>query len=367
MNRKTNWVWIVAISLLIAASSGVGYKGGDMQIEHEAQAVNRLSAEQFVVDHLLKQDGRMRTNLMERKNEYLSETVGLWMDYLLANDDSKQFKQQVRVLKKYFLTNDYLVSWRLQKSRAANSNASIDDLRIMNALFEAGEKWNEPSYRSLAAHMASGLRTYQLKDGYMVDYIDLKSKDQGSVITLSYIIPDAFNRLKENEYLSMDVYENTFKLLTDMPHSDKGFFPKLFDVQTKHFSYDSEVNLIDQYYIGYHRAQWNGDVTQLVQFTKREMAKENGRLYGVYRLETGKPLVDFEAPSVYALAILMCLELDEFELAKRLFAQMKTLQQNDTSEHYYGGYIDLPTLDTHTFDNLLAMIAERIGAHENIF
>ncbi|ARF13720.1 glycosyl hydrolase family 8 [Sporosarcina ureae] len=367
MKPKNGWIWILIFLILIGICIGIKYKGRDVQIKQDAQAVNRLSAEQFVMDHLMKRDGRIHTNILERKNEYLSETVGLWMEYLLVKDDSKQFKQQVRVLEKYFLTKNYLVVWELKKGKAANSNASIDDLRIMNALFEAGEKWNKPAHTALAKRMADGLRIYQLNEEYLIDYIDLKSKEQGSVITLSYIIPDAFDRLKQRGYISATVYDNTFNLLTEMPHSAKGFFPKSFDVQTKHFTYDKKVNLIDQYYIGYHRAQWNGDVTELLEFTKREMSKPHGRLYGVYDLKEGKPFADYEAPSIYALAILMCLELEEVELAKQLFTQMRTLQQNDNSKRYYGGYIDLPTLDTHTFDNLLAMIAERTVAYENIF
>ncbi len=367
MNRKNRLVSILMIFLLIGMGMGLGYKGRDVQIEQEVQTANRLSAEQFMVNHLIKRDGRIRTNLSTRKNEYLSETVGLWMDYLLIKDDQKQFEQQVRVLEKHFLTKEYLVVWELKKGKAANSNASIDDLRIMNALFEAGEKWDELRYTTLAHRMANALKTYQLNNKYLVDYIDLKSKAQGSVITLSYIIPQAFDHLKKRDFISEEVYNNTFQLLTEMPHSAKGFFPKSFDVETKHFSYDKNVNLIDQYYIGYHRAQWNGDVVELFKFTKRELSKPNGRLYGVYDSKEGKPLVDYEAPSIYALAILMCLELEEVELAKQLFAHMKALQQNDDTKRYYGGYIDLPTLDTHTFDNLLAMIAERIGAHENVF
>lgn len=360
-----NNVMIVIIVLLLVL--GIGYKIAAMKKYETVLANSHVSAEQFIIKHLLKRDGRMQTDLVRQKDVYLSETVGLWMDYLLAKDDVQQFDRQVRILKKYFFTKDYLVTWEVRGVETAPANASIDDLRIMNALFEAGQKWDQVAYTELALKMGEGLGKYQINEGFMVDYIDLESKYQGKSITLSYIIPSAFDYLKENKFISQRTYENTVALLVEMPYHSVGFFPKSYDVKTKQFTYDDEVNLIDQFYIGYHRAQWGGDILPLLEFTKEALVEGNGKLYGRYDSKTGAPLVDYEAPAVYALAILMCLEVEENEMANTLYAQMQTLQQTDESVDYYGGYIDVRTLNTHTFDNLLALIAERKGIDEEVF
>ncbi|WP_060207602.1 glycosyl hydrolase family 8 [Sporosarcina koreensis] len=363
MGFRNTCILIISLLLII----GVASKVTSMKKQEGAFAKSQLSAEQFILEHFMKKDGRIQTDLLGQSDVYLSETVGLWMEYLLAKDDVKQFDQQVHVLEEHFLTKDYLVTWEVRGMASAPANASIDDLRIMNALFEAGRKWNKTAYTKLALKMGEGLGNYQINGGLMVDYIDLKSKYQGTTITLSYIIPSAFDFLKENNFIPQRIYDDTVSLLVEIPYTSLGFFPKAYDIKTKHFSYDEEVNLIDQYYIGYHRAQWGGDVMPLLDFTKEAFSKGNGKLYGRYDSKTGTPLVDYEAPAVYALAILMCLEIGEADMARALLAQMQTLQQMDETEEYYGGYIDVPTLDTHTFDNLLALLAERKGIDEEVF
>ena len=355
MKLRTKWILTVMILLLM----GVFYLMNLVKNKDLVYAKDGLPAEQYLLKYMTKWDGRIQTDLLNQKDVYLSETVGLWLDYLLLKDDEKQFAKQVGVLKKHFLTEDHLVTWEIQNKKKAPANASIDDLRIMNALFEASAKWNEPRYSELALKMARSLGDYQINDEFMVDYIDLVSKYQGTVITLSYIIPSAFNQLHEHNSISQQAYTNMQKLLVDMPHTSIGFYPKSYDIRTKNYLFDEEVNMIDQFYIGYHRAQWEGDVKPLITFTKQALANGSGKLYGRYDLKTGKAVVDYEGAAVYALAILMCLEVEEKELAKELIRQMQAMQQLDEQKAYYGGYIDIVSLDTHTFDNLLALIAER--------
>lgn len=326
-----------------------------------------LIAESFIQQHLLKEDGRIQTNITGQKDVYLSETVGLWMEYLVMKNDFVQFDQQVETLKKYFLTDDYLVAWELKGTNIAPANAFIDDLRIIDALYIAGKQWNHNAYTKLADNMSKNLVRYQTEGKLMVDFIELESKNRGADVTLSYIIPSGFDKMKQAKLLPSKTYEATRKVLLDAPHSALGFFPKKYSVPTGNYSYDKEVNLIDQFYVGYHQAQWGGDVTSLLDFAKNAFAQGEGKLYGRYDSVTGKPTVAYEAVAVYALAILMCLEIEDVDFAKKLYVQMKTLQQNDEGLPYLGGYIDMGSKDTHTFDNLLALLAERRGLNEKVF
>ena len=317
-----------------------------------------LPTETFIQEYLIEEDGRIQTNITTLKEEYLSESLGLWMQYLVAKDDPHQFNQQVKTLEKYFLTHDSLVTWKLDGDKKAPANAFIDDLRIVQALYSAGDQWNHSPYTKLAEKMSNKLVDYQTSKSLMVDFVELDSKSKGSVLTLSYIIPAGFNHMKQAGILPEKTYESTKKVLLDAPYSEIGFYPKSYDVPNGTYSYDKEVNLIDQFYVGYHRAQWQDDVEPLLAFAKKAFVEGGGKLYGRYDGSTGKPVVPYEAASVYALAILMCLELEEKDFAKNLYSQMKTLQQTDKESPYYGGYIDVETKETHSFDNLLALLAE---------
>lgn len=340
-----------------------------MSEPHKEQPLTKesLPTEKFIQEYLIEEDGRIQTNITALKEEYLSESLGLWMQYLVVKDDRQQFEQQVETLENYFLTKDYLVTWKLDGDKKAPANAFIDDLRIVEALYHAGEQWNYSPYTKLAEKMSENLVNYQTRNSLMVDFVELTSKSKGSEVTLSYIIPAGFELMRQADILPEKIYKSTTKVLQEAPHSELGFYPKRIDVQKSTYTYDQEVNLIDQFYVGYHHSQWQGDVEPLLAFAKQAFTESGGKLYGRYDGSSGKPVVAYEAASVYALAILMCLEIEEKDFAKDLYARMKTLQQNNEKSPYYGGYIDVETKETHSFDNLLALLAERRVLDETDF
>ena len=169
------------LGLLFAIIFIAGCKEGDAVLPDEKnmpKAKETLRAEAFIQKNLLEEDGRMRTNITNRQDEYLSETVGLWMDYLIAKNDWAGFDEQVKMMETYFLTKERLVVWELKGNEKAPANAFIDDLRIVNALYTAGEQWNYPTYTKLADKMSKSLVRYQTSEDLMVDYINLENKDQ---------------------------------------------------------------------------------------------------------------------------------------------------------------------------------------------
>jgi hypothetical protein len=361
------WMTFIYIPLLLITSSCTNIAFLPEPDKEHQYTKEPLPTEKFIQKYLVDEHGRIQTNITSQKEVYLSESLGLWMQYLVANDDRQQFDQHVEVMEKYFLSKDYLVTWKLDGDKKAPANAFIDDLRIIEALYSAGEGWNHARYTKMAEKMTDKLVRYQTSNSLMVDFVELESKNKGENLTLSYIIPAGFNHMDQAGILPEKTYESTKKVLLNALHSEIGFYPKNYNVPNGAYSYDDEVNLIDQFYVGYHRAQWQGDVEPLLAFAKKAFEESGGKLYGRYDGSTGKPVVQYEAASVYALAILMCLELEEKDFAKDLYSQMKTLQQTDEESPYFGGYIDVDTKETHSFDNLLALLAERKVLDEKDF
>ncbi|MBK3494633.1 hypothetical protein JFL43_07145 [Viridibacillus sp. YIM B01967] len=351
---------LLLCSFVLSACSSSNQPDGQMKKLSAEAAIAETEA--FTQSYLIEKDGRIRTNLTDRADNYLSESIGLWMQYLVERDSNRQFHNQVEVLNHYFLTKDNLVTWELNGNVKASVNAAIDDLRIVDALFEAGEKWENPAYTELAKRIGKRLVDVQMKNKLMVDYVDLKSKQQSNEVTLSYIIPSGFEQLKSAGLLNEDVYEANRNLLIQAPISKNGLYPKYYNVEKATYHYDEEINLIDQLYVGYHLAEWQENPDKLLQFLKTDFQKNDGKLFGRYHAETLEATVNYESSSVYALAILLCLERrSDGEFAQQLYERMLALQQSNEEQEYYGGYIDLETKETHAFDNLLPLIAERKG------
>lgn len=121
--------------------------------------------------------------------------------------------------------------------------------------------------------------------------------------------------------------------------------------------------MIDQLYTALHADRAKVNTSAIMKWLKTTFTKE-GKLYGRYKLSTLQPAVTYESPSVYALVILYALKQNESEFAKEVYDRMKELQIQDPLKDYYGGYMN--EKDTHSFDNLLPLIAERELFNESV-
>ncbi|MNE29019.1 hypothetical protein D3C80_1224860 [compost metagenome] len=131
------------------------------------------------------------------------------------------------------------------------------------------------------------------------------------------------------------------------------FYPKAFDVDSKNYTFEDDVSLIDQIIIGIHLAEMGEEPQELLSFLKKEF-KEQKKWYGRYNRLTQKPTVTYESPAVYGLGIIFALKCNDQAFAKQLSNKMLSLRGKDAA--YPGGYVF--NKNTHIFDNLFPLIAE---------
>ena len=310
------------------------------------------STEQFVIDKLMTKDKLLRTDLTQQKNVYLSESVGLWLTYLLEKDDQVRFNEQFEVMNDYFLEKKFIV-WRIDGKKQASVNALIDDFRIIQALMEAGEKWNDKRYIALGKTLGKNLVKYGMLENTFVDYVDVHTHQQANTITLSYIMPSALSQMRQYKLISKAQLKHQLAILANAPKAKVGYFPKYYDVVTKSYEYDTELHMIDQLYTAYHSATVGLETKDFSNWLLSLYSRDE-KLYGRYDAKTGEPAVPFESPAVYALATCYMLEIHNDEMAAQFYQKMESLKVKANS-----GYVDPQTKATHIFDNLLPLLAER--------
>lgn len=308
---------------------------------------------QFIDTYLIEQ-GWIQTDLNENENVYLSESIGLWLHYLLVIDDKQRFEEQVKIVTDHFITKDALISWRYSDGQASQTNALIDDFRIMTALNNASEIWDNKKYKKLATTIGKGIVNYQLKDGTFIDFYDGASSNDS--LTLSYLDPKAILFLQQEKILTSEQATINMNLLKEIPMQNGWYAQRFYPLEYR-FEYDQEVNLIDQYYIAYHRTLNDMPIDELVNFTK-QMLLEHSKLYGRINAESKQFTVNYESPAVYALAYMAMERAGEQNLAQQLRLNMEQLKVNQNENKYFGGYIDPSTHQTHFFDNILPLLAE---------
>lgn len=325
---------------------------------------NSSPTEYFVSKFLLNKDGTIRTDFShnERSTEALSESMGLWMIYLALKDDHTQFERAVKTVKQEFLSKEKLVMWEIVKGEKANTNALIDDLRIIETLYEMGERTQQSSYLSLANKMSQAILNYNRVNHNFVDFYDQTYDMKSGQLTLSYLNPTTFRYMVSHGQLSDSEFVEIRNFMNKLP-DDGVFFPISYDIKKQDYLFEETVNLIDQLYISIYLERFGIKKNTLYKWIKESIEAEK-TLYGRYRRENLEPAVNYESVAVYALAIIYSLEKNDSDLAMKLYGHMKKHQITDSTSPYFGGYTDSDT--THSFDNLLALIAERKLLNEHL-
>lgn len=321
---------------------------------------SQFPTESFIRKHLMTEEGLIQTDITNRDHEFLSESLGLYLLFLVQQKREDEFAHQADVLEHYFLDDSNLVSWRLEQVdhtiTQSPANAWIDDARIVHALYQAADVFDEMSYADLAKRISKPLTTHAVKDGLPVDYINRPTNETGDMLTLSYLDESALRLMSS----SNNLYENSKKLLEKAPLSEP-FFAKSYSISEKTYQFDDEINMIDQLYVALRYEQFGLSTNPFYIFFKDVF--DQGPVFGRYDRVTKEPIVDYESQAVYALAVFYLLERDEHEFAEEVMARLKSSMVSDSSSEYVGGYLDISTKETHSFDNLLPLLAE--GGLEN--
>ncbi|MET3683249.1 hypothetical protein ABID56_001340 [Alkalibacillus flavidus] len=292
------------------------------------------STKKFIENNFINQDEKIKTYIKEK--EFLTESIGFYMQFLLQTNQEKAFQQQTRIVQE--ISQGGFVPWR---SQDAHSNASVDDLRIMKSLYEGANKW-DGKYETTANEIKSFLKEHQMKDNLIVDFYDMNSEKASEEVHLSYIDAEAL------DYFDPPIKEAHEKLLRKV--KDEVYFPEVYQVDSEKFKYQSEVNMIDQSLIALNSSLLGFQPDSFFAFVEEEM-RETGRIYGRYDRSTREPTVTYESPSVYAFLTMTYIENENLNDARTFYERMKELQTDD------GGYKSSDD-NAHFFDNILPAIAE---------
>jgi len=280
------------------------------------------------------------------------------MFYALGKGDQALFDEAHNQLEEYFLESDGFVHWKLTEDGRSevSANALIDDIRIIDALLSARDKWNEEQSTEVAESISEYLITHNVNNKIFTDFYEREDEYASADITLSYIDVQAINKMVDQGLSDIRVAKETIRVLTEAP-LDNGFYPKSYNVEEESYSFDYHINMVDQAITAYHHAEAGNPSAAFLEFIKEEM-RNRGVVHGMYNRETKEPTVDYESPAVYGFLILYSLEVSEDELAYEIYERMKEFQVTDRRNPYYGGY-SIDDDDTHIFDNLVPLLAEQ--------
>lgn len=153
------------------------------QVAHFVQT--KLVTKQGVRTNYL--DSKKRTGAVATGHELLSESSGMWLQYLAATHQWGAFRDFYSATKRTFDDRgqfSYRYDPRTKKKAAVN--ATLDDLRIIRALLAYDEAHGTRYYRKEATNRYQTLVNTSLKDGQLVDYYDMHSRKAAKTASLAY-------------------------------------------------------------------------------------------------------------------------------------------------------------------------------------
>lgn len=311
--------------------------------------------EAFIKNYLVTEDHMIRTDLLGRSGERLSESQTLWMEHLLLTGDEVSFRDAVDALESNFIHPEGHVGWVITDGSLSTVNAWIDDARAIRVLNEGFKKFGDVRYEELAIRISQSLVDHNLVDGYFADMYDSKYNYANREITVLYSDMYVVDFMIEKGMISEDVRVNMVNVVKNT-ESMNGIYAFKFDIDTKEYRYDESSSVLDQAYVAIAKLEIGEDTSEFADAIK-SLHSRDGKLYGRYNPSTLLPTVEFESVAGYALLSVYFDRIGDDEFSEVLMNRMKEFRAGESSV-YYGGHIYDASKQTHSYDNLMSLYAE---------
>lgn len=288
-------------------------------------------------------------------HETLSESASLLMRYAVLTGNKELFTEQWKLAKDTFdMTGGFSYRYSPKLNKRYPVNAAVDDLRIIRALDEAGERFSDAGLTAEAERY--GLRFYEnnIKNGNMYDFYDEDYKVTNKFVTLCYIDLQTLQKLPVAGEKRNQLLEQMQSIVQGGYLSDQfPFYESRFDYESG--KYDSaNINTVESLLTILSLTEAGLQQPPSIAYIKQQV--EAGTLYGQYT-RTGEPTNDIRSTAIYAITAMIGAEAGDEALYRRSIERMNEFRISDPASGLYGGFGDVARQQAYSFDNLMALLA----------
>ena len=316
----------------------------------------------FIQKKLLTKQG-IYTNYVDTKNrqtgaatghELLSESAGMWLQYLAENHQYRAFRQFYQATVTTFGDHgqfSYRYDPRSKKRFAVN--ATLDDLRIIRALNLYDAQTKTTRYRQVAADHFAALKVGSLKDGKLYDYYDPQTKQTAKTTSLAYFDFKTLKYYEQGTKTGRRAYNEQLKVV----HG--GYLGNVFPLYAASFSWGDltyatkDLNTSEALEVLLHLAE----IGQLKATSRTWLAQQvkGHKLYNGYST-AGSVTNSGQSAANYALAAMIFATAHDqanYHAAMRLV----WAGQVRSPSAIRGGIGDAKTHQSYSYSNLTALNA----------
>jgi len=277
-----------------------------------------------------KETGMIHAYPEQPNTAFLSESVGLYLEYLVQTNRKETFAQFYQAFRKQFLVqraDDVFIKWQLEKD--THVNALIDDVRIAKSLQHAAEQFKQPAYQALADQLLATISKQQKTNGFYADYFDWSISRPGNRLTLSYLTPAFF-----------EVFANRSQEKSLLVQAEDGniFFSEYYDLKKRQLVSQEIVHMVDQLLIALNRQAAGIASPHFDSWLKNEW-NQHQKLYGQYSRKQKKPAVSYESLSVYHYLHMYWTKIGEKKMAAEAQQRAEEIASSSLKHAHFFDYI----------------------------
>ena len=300
-------------------------------------------------------DTDKRTTATATGHEMLSESSGMWLQYLATTHQWAAFRQFYQQTKTTF-NEKGLFSYRYdpRTKKRYRVNATLDDLRIIRALLAYDQAHQTTHYRKEATQRYQNLVNTTIKKGQLVDYYDVQARKATTTGSLAYFDLQTLKYFEQETKKGRRAYRKQLIVVRG------GYLGDVFPLYAKSYQWttgeysDGNLNtsealetLLHLAEVGQLKATSRRWLVQRV--TKRDL--ENGYT------TTGTVSVGGESAANYALAAVIFAKLRDRQHYRVAMANVWRLQVNQKNTAIDGSIGDAKTKQVYSYSNLTALNA----------
>ncbi len=287
-------------------------------------------------------------------HEVLSESASLSMRIAARTGQRERFEAAWRTARDTF-EQEWGFSYRYspKQNKAYAMGASVDDLRMIRALYEAGEAFQEPAYSREADKLGERFAQYNVSAGSLRDFYDSVSHKTNTFLTLCYADLRTLQQLPASAK-PQSLLENTLSTVEKGYLSDDfPFYETRYDYKDKRYESES-IRTVESLLTILHLTEVGREREASIRFIKEQTLK--GALYGEYTRD-GKPMNQVESTAIYAIAAMIGAERGDAQLYEASLRRLEAFRVTDTASPLFGGFGNATTKEAYSFDNLMALLA----------
>lgn len=282
----------------------------------------------------------------------LSESQGLLMLWAAQTGDQETFDRVWRVVRDGMSAGG-LTAWRVD-GKMSEVNAALDDLRIVEALALADERWG--LYGHEAAARAKILYDRCVQDGLMRDFASLKGKNAADTVTLCYMDVAAMEAAAAYDPRWTEAAQAARTLLSapeSLISEALPLYHTRYDAKKKTYSGDV-VQMNEACVAVLNAVRAEAVFPETLDWLENTLAA--GPVYARYGAD-GKvlPGYDYESNATYALLVQIGAAAGRDRMVQLALERMERRRSFDPA--MIGGYGNASAEEHFTFDELEAMLA----------